>query len=77
MQDFQLFRTTTKDKGVAALKTYHTQAWLHVIHQQLIGLLLGNTVAISALTHRVLKDDIKPIHQWLHRLGLDSIATAG
>lgn len=27
--------------------------------------------------HGVLKDDIKPMHQWLHRLGLDSIATAG
>ena len=27
--------------------------------------------------HGVLKDNIKPMHQWLHRLGLDSIATAG
>lgn len=27
--------------------------------------------------HGVLKDDIKPMHQWLHHLGLDSIATAG
>ena len=27
--------------------------------------------------HGVLKDDIKPMHQWLHRLGLDSLATAG
>ena len=27
--------------------------------------------------HGVLKDDIKPMHQWLHKLGLDSIATAG
>lgn len=27
--------------------------------------------------HGVLKDDIKPMHQWLHQLGLDSIATAG
>ncbi len=27
--------------------------------------------------HGVLKNDIKPMHQWLHALGLDSIATAG
>ncbi|MCV2503782.1 MAG: NADPH-dependent assimilatory sulfite reductase hemoprotein subunit, partial [Neisseriaceae bacterium] len=27
--------------------------------------------------HGVLKDDIKPMHQWLHHLGLDSLATAG
>lgn len=27
--------------------------------------------------HGVLKEDIKPMHQWLHHLGLDSIATAG
>ncbi|MDA3977532.1 assimilatory sulfite reductase (NADPH) hemoprotein subunit [Gallibacterium sp. AGMB14963] len=27
--------------------------------------------------HGVLKRDIKPMHQWLHQLGLDSIATAG
>ena len=27
--------------------------------------------------HGVLKDDIKPMHQWLHELGLDSLATAG
>ena len=27
--------------------------------------------------HGVLKDQIKPMHQWLHQLGLDSIATAG
>lgn len=27
--------------------------------------------------HGVLKDNIKPMHQWLNRLGLDSIATAG
>lgn len=27
--------------------------------------------------HGVLKQDIKPMHQWLHSLGLDSIATAG
>lgn len=27
--------------------------------------------------HGVLKDDIKPMHQWLYKLGLDSIATAG
>lgn len=27
--------------------------------------------------HGVLKDNIKPMHQWLHQLGLDSIATAG
>ncbi|MCS4532853.1 assimilatory sulfite reductase (NADPH) hemoprotein subunit [Neisseria montereyensis] len=27
--------------------------------------------------HGVLKSDIKPMHQWLHHLGLDSIATAG
>lgn len=27
--------------------------------------------------HGVLKDDIKPMHQWLHQLGLDSLATAG
>lgn len=27
--------------------------------------------------HGVLKDDIKPMHQWLNELGLDSIATAG
>ena len=27
--------------------------------------------------HGVLKPDIKPMHQWLHQLGLDSIATAG
>ncbi|MBP6562822.1 MAG: assimilatory sulfite reductase (NADPH) hemoprotein subunit [Neisseriaceae bacterium] len=27
--------------------------------------------------HGVLKDDIKPMHQWLHQLGLDAIATAG
>ncbi|MBP6861196.1 MAG: assimilatory sulfite reductase (NADPH) hemoprotein subunit [Neisseriaceae bacterium] len=27
--------------------------------------------------HGVLKDDIKTMHQWLHQLGLDSIATAG
>lgn len=27
--------------------------------------------------HGVLKDDIKPMHQWLNQLGLDSIATAG
>ena len=26
--------------------------------------------------HGVLKPDIKPMHQWLHKLGLDSIATA-
>ena len=26
--------------------------------------------------HGVLKDQIKPMHQWLHQLGLDSIATA-
>ena len=26
--------------------------------------------------HGVLKPDVKPMHQWLHRLGLDSIATA-
>lgn len=27
--------------------------------------------------HGVLKQNIKPMHQWLHQLGLDSIATAG
>ncbi|MDO4640100.1 MAG: assimilatory sulfite reductase (NADPH) hemoprotein subunit [Neisseria sp.] len=27
--------------------------------------------------HGVLKEDIKSMHQWLHKLGLDSIATAG
>ncbi|WP_066568749.1 assimilatory sulfite reductase (NADPH) hemoprotein subunit [Snodgrassella sp. CFCC 13594] len=27
--------------------------------------------------HGVLKNDVKPMHQWLHQLGLDSIATAG
>ncbi|OSI10921.1 assimilatory sulfite reductase (NADPH) hemoprotein subunit [Neisseria zoodegmatis] len=27
--------------------------------------------------HGVLKENIKPMHQWLHKLGLDSIATAG
>ncbi|MCP1659699.1 assimilatory sulfite reductase (NADPH) hemoprotein subunit [Neisseria perflava] len=27
--------------------------------------------------HGVLKDDVKPMHQWLNELGLDSIATAG
>ena len=27
--------------------------------------------------HGVLKNNIKPMHQWLHKLGLDSIATAG
>ena len=27
--------------------------------------------------HGVLKQDIKPMHQWLNKLGLDSIATAG
>lgn len=27
--------------------------------------------------HGVLKRNIKPMHQWLHQLGLDSIATAG
>lgn len=27
--------------------------------------------------HGVLKHNIKPMHQWLHQLGLDSIATAG
>ena len=27
--------------------------------------------------HGVLKDHIKPMHQWLNELGLDSIATAG
>ncbi|TNH05003.1 assimilatory sulfite reductase (NADPH) hemoprotein subunit [Testudinibacter sp. TR-2022] len=27
--------------------------------------------------HGVLKQNIKPMHQWLHHLGLDSIATAG
>lgn len=27
--------------------------------------------------HGVLKNNIKPMHQWLHALGLDSIATAG
>ena len=27
--------------------------------------------------HGVLKEDIKPMHQWLHHLGLDSLATAG
>lgn len=27
--------------------------------------------------HGVLKNDIKPMHQWLHQLGLDSLATAG
>ncbi|ETF01003.1 sulfite reductase subunit beta [Advenella kashmirensis W13003] len=27
--------------------------------------------------HGVLKHNIKPVHQWLHQLGLDSIATAG
>ncbi|OBW93116.1 sulfite reductase subunit beta [Gallibacterium genomosp. 3] len=27
--------------------------------------------------HGVLKRDIKPMHKWLHQLGLDSIATAG
>lgn len=27
--------------------------------------------------HGVLKENIKPMHQWLHQLGLDSIATAG
>lgn len=27
--------------------------------------------------HGVLKENIKPMHQWLHHLGLDSIATAG
>lgn len=27
--------------------------------------------------HGVLKSNIKPMHQWLHQLGLDSIATAG
>ena len=27
--------------------------------------------------HGVLKDNIKPMHQWLNELGLDSIATAG
>ncbi|WP_115308224.1 assimilatory sulfite reductase (NADPH) hemoprotein subunit [Kingella potus] len=27
--------------------------------------------------HGVLKQNIKPMHQWLHKLGLDSIATAG
>lgn len=27
--------------------------------------------------HGVLKNDIKPMHQWLYALGLDSIATAG
>lgn len=27
--------------------------------------------------HGVLKNNIKPMHQWLHHLGLDSIATAG
>ena len=27
--------------------------------------------------HGVLKPDIKAMHQWLHKLGLDSIATAG
>lgn len=27
--------------------------------------------------HGVLKDKIKPMHQWLHHLGLDSLATAG
>lgn len=27
--------------------------------------------------HGVLKKDIKPMHQWLHQLGLDAIATAG
>lgn len=27
--------------------------------------------------HGVLKEDIKPMHQWLNKLGLDSLATAG
>jgi len=27
--------------------------------------------------HGVLKEDIKPMHQWLNRLGLDALATAG
>ncbi len=27
--------------------------------------------------HGVLKQNIRPVHQWLHQLGLDSIATAG
>ncbi len=27
--------------------------------------------------HGVLKENVKPMHQWLHHLGLDSIATAG
>ncbi|MBH5328704.1 assimilatory sulfite reductase (NADPH) hemoprotein subunit [Eikenella sp. S3360] len=27
--------------------------------------------------HGILKPDIKAVHQWLHKLGLDSIATAG
>lgn len=27
--------------------------------------------------HGVLKENIKPMHQWLHHLGLDSLATAG
>ncbi len=27
--------------------------------------------------HGVLKQNIRPVHQWLHHLGLDSIATAG
>ena len=27
--------------------------------------------------HGVLKENIKPMHQWLHHLGADSLATAG
>lgn len=56
------------------------QQWLGIDEFATAHTLYGSIRLTTRQTfqfHGVLKQDIKPMHQWLHQLGLDSIATAG
>ncbi|PIT41365.1 assimilatory sulfite reductase (NADPH) hemoprotein subunit [Snodgrassella alvi] len=56
------------------------QQWLGIDEFAMAHTLYGSIRLTTRQTfqfHGVLKQDIKPMHQWLHQLGLDSIATAG
>ncbi|MCF7520813.1 assimilatory sulfite reductase (NADPH) hemoprotein subunit [Neisseria sp. ZJ106] len=56
------------------------QQWLGIDRFATENTLYGSIRLTNRQTfqfHGVLKDNIKPMHQWLNALGLDSIATAG
>ncbi len=89
-QDNRDIRAERKDEKLEPLKSMMLRCRLPggiISPQQWLGIdqfasehtLYGSIRLTNRQTfqyHGVLKPDIKPMHQWLHKLGLDSIATA-